>query len=102
MFLRIRIPLAMEKANALLVPDQALGADQSGRYLLVIDKDNVVQQRTVQTGQVVGKLRVIASGLAPDDMVVVSGIQQAIPGNKVTPQASTISADTAPTVPGKS
>ncbi len=51
MFLRIRIPLALEKANALLVPDQALGADQSGRYLLVVDKDNVVQQRTVQTGQ---------------------------------------------------
>ena len=43
-----------QKANALLVPDQALGADQSGRYLLVVDKDNVVQQRTVQTGQLVG------------------------------------------------
>jgi multidrug efflux system membrane fusion protein len=102
MFLRIRVPLALQKTNALLVPDQALGADQSGRYLLVVDKDNVVQQRTVQTGQVVGTLRVIASGLAPDDMVVVSGIQKAIPGDKVTPQATTISADTAPAVPGKS
>ena len=59
MFLRIRIPLALEKANALLVPDEALGADQSGSYLLVVDKDNVVQQRTVQTGQLEGKLRVI-------------------------------------------
>lgn len=102
MFLRIRIPLALEKANALLVPDQALGADQSGRYLLVVDKDDVVQQRTVQTGQSVGKLRVIASGLAPDDKVVVSGIQQAIPGEKVTPQDTTINADTVPAVPGKS
>ena len=53
-----------EKANALLVPDEALGADQSGSYLLVVDKDNVVQQRTVQTGQLEGKLRVIASGIA--------------------------------------
>ena len=59
MFLRIRMPLALEKANALLVPDEALGADQSGSYLLVVDKDNVVQQRTVQTGQLEGKLRVI-------------------------------------------
>ena len=56
MFLRIRMPLALEKANALLVPDEALGADQSGSYLLVVDKDNVVQQRTVQTGQLEGKL----------------------------------------------
>ena len=38
----------------LLVPDEALGADQSGSYLLVVNKDNVVQQRTVQTGSVGG------------------------------------------------
>ena len=55
MFLRIRIPLAVQKANALLVPDEALGADQSGSYLLVVNKDNVVQQRTVQTGQLEGQ-----------------------------------------------
>ena len=102
MFLRIRIPLALEKQNALLVPDQALGADQSGSYLLVVDKDNVVQQRTVKIAQLVGKLRVIASGLAADDKVVVSGIQKAIPGDKVTPQDTTITADTVPAAPGKS
>ena len=87
MFLRIRIPLALEKANALLVPDEALGADQSGSYLLVVDKDDVVQQQTVQTGQLVGRLRVIATGLTADDLVVVSGNQKAIPGEKVAPQS---------------
>jgi membrane fusion protein, multidrug efflux system len=102
MFLRIRIPLALQKANALLVPDQALGADQSGSYLLVVDKDNVVQQRTVKTAQLVGKLRVISSGLAPDDKVVISGNQKAIPGEKVAPQETAITADTVPTTPGKS
>jgi multidrug efflux system membrane fusion protein len=102
MFLRIRVPLASEKANALLVPDESLGADQSGNYLLVIDKDNVVQQRTVQTGQLEGRLRVISSGIVPDDLVVISGNQRAIPGEKVAPQVTTITADTAPAVPGKS
>ena len=63
MFVRIRVPLALEQAEALLVPDMALGADQAGRYLLVVDKDNVVQQRTVTTGQLVGKLRVIDTGI---------------------------------------
>jgi membrane fusion protein, multidrug efflux system len=102
MFLRIRLPLAHQKANALLVPDQALGADQSGRYLLVVDKDNVVEQRTVQTGQLEGALRVISSGIAPDDLVVISGNQKAIPGEKVAPQVTVITADTAPALPGKS
>ena len=96
MFLRIRVPLALQKVNALLVPDQALGADQSGSYLLVVDNDNVVQQRTVKTAQLVGRLRAIASGLAPDDRVVVSGIQKAIPGEKVAPQDTTISTDAEP------
>ena len=102
MFLRIRVPLAAEKANALLVPDEALGADQSGSYLLVVDKDGMVQQRTVKTGQLEGSLRVIASGIAADDLVVVSGNQKAIPGQKVAPEVRTITADTASAPPGKS
>jgi RND family efflux transporter MFP subunit len=102
MFARIRIPLGLEKANALLVPDEALGADQSGSYLLVVDKDDVVQQKTVQTGQLEGKLRVITSGITPDDLVVVNGNQKAIPGQKVAPQVTTIAAGTSPPPAGKS
>jgi RND family efflux transporter MFP subunit len=100
MFLRIRIPVGIEKANALLVPDEALGSDQSGTYLLVVDKDNVVQQKTVQTGQLEGKLRVISSGITADDLVVVSGNQKAVPGQKVAPEVTTIAAEAPP--PGKS
>ncbi len=101
MFLRIRIPIAQEASQALLVPDQALGADQAGNYLLVVDKDNVVQQRSVKTGQLVGRLRVIESGIAADDLVVVAGNQRAMPGEKVAPQPTTITADSG-TKPGKS
>lgn len=97
MFARIRVPFAPAKSDALLVPDQALGADQAGNYLLVVDKDDVVQQRSVQTGQLVGQLRVITSGITADDPVVVSGNQRAIPGEKVAPQTTTITAEaTAP------
>jgi multidrug efflux system membrane fusion protein len=85
MFVRMRIPLARQKSLALLVPDLALGSDQGGRYLLVVDKDDVVQQRPVRTGDAVGALRVITSGLAIEDRVVVSGLQKAIPGAKVAP-----------------
>ena len=97
MFCRIRVPMAVVEAKALLVPDIAIGADQAGNYLLVVDKDDVVQQRTVQTGQLVGHLRVITSGLTADELVVVSGNQRAIPGEKIKPQATTITADASPT-----
>jgi membrane fusion protein, multidrug efflux system len=102
MFVRIRIPLTGQAASQLLVPDQAIGADQSGSYVLVVDKENAVSQKTVQTGQLVGKLRVITSGLAADDMVVISANQKAIPGSKVVPQVTTITAEAAPATPGKS
>jgi multidrug efflux system membrane fusion protein len=85
MFVRMRIPLGIEKATALFVPDIAVEADQGGNYLLVVDKDNVVQQRPVRTGQLDSDLRVITSGIAQDDRVVIGGLQKAIPGAKVAP-----------------
>ena len=77
---RVRIPLRAEPA--LLVPDVALGSDQSGRYVLVVNKDGIVEQRKVEPGQLVGNLRVIEKGLTKDDRVIVGGMH-AIPGQKV-------------------
>lgn len=94
-FVRVRVPLQAQRSEALLVPETALGTDQAGRYLLLVDKDDVVQQRTVTTGARVGTLRVIASGLQPDDRVVVSGLQRAVPGEKVAPKATEITASLA-------
>ena len=88
-FVRIRVPVETQD-NALLVPDTALGSDQSGRYLLVVNKDNVVEQRVVTTGPVDHGLRVIDSGLKPDDRVVIAGLLRSIPGQKVDPQLQKI------------
>jgi multidrug efflux system membrane fusion protein len=90
MFVRIRIPVAMDKTQSMLVPDEALGTDQGGRYLLVLGKDNAVEQRKVTVGSTVGSLRVIESGLQPEDQVIVSGLARAIPGEKVSPKETTI------------
>lgn len=88
-FVRVRVPFEKQQ-NALLVPDTALGSDQSGRYVLVVNGDNVVTQRKVETGQLEGELRVIESGLKADDRVVIAGLLRAIPGQKVDPQLKTI------------
>jgi RND family efflux transporter MFP subunit len=84
-YVRVRVPFD-EQANALLVPDVALGSDQAGRYVLVVNGDNVVEQRKVRTGPLQGDLRVIEEGLKPDDRVVTAGLLRAIPGQKVDPQ----------------
>jgi RND family efflux transporter MFP subunit len=73
-------------APALFVPNVALSTDQQGRYILVVDKNNVVQQKHVETGQEDGALTVIITGLEPDDNVIVTGLDRAIPGNKVAPR----------------
>ena len=83
-FARVRVPLETG-VEALLVPDAALAADQGGRYLLVTGPDHVVAQKHVTTGPLRGTLRVIETGLAADDLVVVDGLQRAVPGQTVEP-----------------
>ena len=88
-FVRIRVPFDKQD-NALLVPDTSLGSDQAGRYVLVVNSDNVVEQRKVQAGALEGDLRVIESGLKPDDKIVIAGLLRAIPGQKVDPKLQKI------------
>jgi RND family efflux transporter MFP subunit len=94
-YVRVRVPFE-QQANALLVPDVALGSDQAGRYVLVVNGENVVEQRKVQTGPLEGDLRVIESGLKADDRVVTAGLLRAIPGQKVDPQLTKSEASPAP------
>lgn len=84
-YVRVRVPLDRQP-DALLIPDTALGSDQAGRYVLVVNADNVVEQRKVQTGVLDGELRVVESGLKADDRVILAGLLRAIPGQKVDPQ----------------
>jgi RND family efflux transporter MFP subunit len=85
-FVRVRFALDPKPDNALLVPDIALGSDQSGRYVFVVNADNVVEQRKVTPGTRVGEARVIESGLKADDRVIIGGLLRAVPGQKVDPQ----------------
>lgn len=89
-FVRLRVPL--EETPALLIPSVALGADQAGRYVFTVNADNMVEQRKVELGPVVGEMTVIENGLKADDRVIVSGLLRAVPGQKVDPKTQTASA----------
>lgn len=89
LFVRVRVPI--DKKEAVLLPELAVGFSQAGRYVLVINKDQIVEQRLIKTGQIEGTLRVVEEGLAKDEWVVVNAIQRARPGAKVIPKETVIS-----------
>lgn len=97
-FVRIRIPVG-ERDGMLLVPQLALGTNQAGRYVLIVNDEGVVEQRTVATGPREGQMQVVESGLTADDWVVINGIQRARPGARVTPVREEQAAASPPAAP---
>jgi RND family efflux transporter MFP subunit len=85
--------------RALLVPDAAVQTDQARKTLLVVGQDGKVAVKPVTLGPVVDGLRVIASGLAPNDKVIISGTQMAMPGMPVQATAGRIAPATSANVP---
>jgi multidrug efflux system membrane fusion protein len=86
MFGRIRVPGSSPYA-ALLVPDAAIGTEQARKFVLVVDADNIARQKYVTLGELNGDLRIIKSGVAADDRVIVDGLMRARVGQKVKPHA---------------
>ena len=85
LYARLRLPVE-EQSAALLVPQKAVGYDQIGSYVLVVNDKNVVERRNVKTGPVVNGSIVIEEGLTGNERVVVEGLLYAVPGREVTPE----------------
>jgi len=81
-----RVQLIGSKPHlALLLPDSAVGSDATRRIVTVVDRTNHVVVKAVVLGKLFGALREIRTGLAPDDRVIVDGLQRAVPGTVVAP-----------------
>jgi RND family efflux transporter MFP subunit len=86
MFARVRVP-GTAPYEALLVPDAAIGTEQARRFVMVVDDQDTGRPKYVTLGQVTKDgLRAIKDGIGPDDRIVVSGLMQARPGQKVKPE----------------
>jgi RND family efflux transporter MFP subunit len=81
-FVRLRL-LGAPAHPAILVPDQAIVSDQSQKFVWVVAADGTAKYRTVQPGAMIDGLRVIQSGLQPNEPVVVLGLQSVRPDLKV-------------------
>ena len=69
--------------SAAPVDDRAIGTDLGKRFVFVVDEQSVVQYRPIETGRLVDGLRVVESGLAAGDVVIVNGLQRVRPGVNV-------------------
>ena len=79
LFARVKL-VSPTHYRAALVDDRAIGTDLGRKFVFVVDDQNVVQYRSVETGRVVDGLRVVTSGLGAGDVVIVNGLQRVRPG----------------------
>jgi len=84
MFVSVRLAEAVER-EVVLVPDRAVGFDQSKKFVFVVGANNKVVYRAVELGRQVQAQRIALKGIEPGDRVVVDGIQRVRPDMVVDP-----------------
>lgn len=94
-FGRIRMP-ASGLHDAILVPDSAILSDQSRKIVMAVKADGTVEPKIVALGPIHKGLRILRSGLAASDTIVINGLLRARPGMKVTPQPGKIEPEPQP------
>jgi RND family efflux transporter MFP subunit len=83
LFVRVRVPFT--RGTRLLLPDDAIGTDEGGHFVLVVGEKNTVERRHVATGPLAEGMRVVLEGVSAEDLVVINGVQRARPGIVVDP-----------------
>ncbi len=85
LYARIRVPVG--KKAYLVIPDTAIGQDQQGAFVMIVNAQHTVERRNIQLGPLVdNEFRGVASGLQGNEWVVVKGTIKAAPGRPVTPE----------------
>ncbi|NOU05126.1 MAG: efflux RND transporter periplasmic adaptor subunit, partial [Hyphomicrobiaceae bacterium] len=89
MFARVRVQ-GSENYDAVMLPDSAIGTDQTNKFALTVSDDGTVARKAVELGPIIDGLRVIRTGLTANDTVIIKGLQRARPGGKVAPKTEPI------------
>ena len=84
LFARVRL-VGGEDRDSVLIEDRAVGTDLSKKFVLTLTRDNRIEYRLVELGPEINGLRVVTRGLAPNELIVVNGLQHVRPGQSVAP-----------------
>ncbi len=98
LFARLRLP-GSGSYRAILISDEAIGNDQSQKFVYVVDADGTARYRSIKIGPLIDGLRVVREGLGPEDWIVVAGLQRVKPGAKVDAERGTMPPPPAPVTP---
>ncbi len=88
LYARVKVPV--EKKTAFLVAEEAVGHDQQGSYVLIVNEKNVVERRGVNTGPPVDNLHAVEEGLTGKEWVITNGLVRAAPGRQVVPERESV------------
>jgi len=89
LFGRIHVPGSLPY-KGILIPDEAIAADQDRRIVYVVDAEGTVSAKPIRLGPRLHGYRVVREGLTGDETVIVNGLMRVRPGAKVTPQMVTL------------
>jgi RND family efflux transporter MFP subunit len=92
LFAEVRLP-GSGRYEAVLIPDAAIGSDQSEKFVYTVDGDNKIGRKTIELGPIVKGLRVVRNGLDGSESIVTRGLQRIFPGASVEPKTEDIKAD---------
>jgi RND family efflux transporter MFP subunit len=95
MFARVRVT-GSAPYKAVLLPDEAIGSDQTNKFVYVVGEDGTVARRNVKLGPLYENLRVVREGLSADDWAITRGLQRARPDIKVQPKREALAVSTVP------
>lgn len=84
MFANVRVGSA-DKANAILIPERAIGTNQSKKFVLVVDEKNIANYREVSLGEHYADQRQILNGISAGDKIIVNGLSHVRPNTQVNP-----------------
>lgn len=82
LFAKVRVP-GSERYEAILIPDSAIGTDQSEKFVMAINSDHVVERRRVNVGPRMHGLRIVREGLSGEEQIITRGLQRVRPGDPV-------------------
>jgi RND family efflux transporter MFP subunit len=95
LFARVRVT-GTPRYMAVLLPDEAIGTDQTNKFVFAVGEDGTVVRKAISLGPLFNGLRVVREGLAGGEWVITRGLQRARAGQKVTPKRETLTVSEAP------
>ncbi len=92
LFARVKL-IGSDTYEGILIDNKAIGTDLNNKFVLVVNAENTLEYRPVTLGETINGLRIVTQGLAPEDVIVVNGLQRVRPAMQIKPNSVAMASD---------